>query len=154
MLPLFCLAFPAWGQENVISDIRVQGNRRIPVETIKSRIFTRAGDVYDEGALIRDFHSLWNTGYFEDVRIEREPSPKGWIIHIYVKERPTIREINYSGLSSVSTSDVLDRFKERKVGLSVESQYDPTKVKKAESYGSAANSSGRGGNHLRGERRA
>src|SRR5207302_10400201 len=40
--------------------------------------------------------------------------------------------INYTGLSSVSTSDVLDRFKERKVGLSVESQYDPTKVKKAE----------------------
>src|SRR5207302_7259337 len=45
---------------------------------------------------------------------------------------PTIREINYVGLSSVSTSDVLDRFKERKVGLSVESQYDPTRVKKAE----------------------
>ena len=27
---------------------------------------------------------------------------------------------------------MLDRFKERKVGLSVESQYDPTKVKRAE----------------------
>ena len=48
------------------------------------------------------------------------------------KNGPTIREINYTGLSSVSTSDVLDRFKERKVGLSLESQYDPTKVKKAE----------------------
>ena len=49
-----------------------------------------------------------------------------------MKERPTIREIDYTGLSSVSKSDVLDRFKERKVGLSPESQYDPTKVKKAE----------------------
>ena len=49
-----------------------------------------------------------------------------------MKERPTIREIDYVGLSSVSKSDVLDRFKEAKVGLSVESQYDPTKVKKAE----------------------
>src|SRR5204862_3201042 len=36
------------------------------------------------------------------------------------------------GLSSVSTSDVLDRFKQAKVGLSVESQYDPTRIKKAE----------------------
>src|SRR5205823_9957690 len=70
--------------------------------------------------------------YFEDLRFEREQTPKGWRIHIFVKERPTIREISYSGLSSVSTSDVLDRFKERKVGLSVESQYDPTKVKRAE----------------------
>ena len=61
-----------------------------------------------------------------------EQSAKGWILHIYVKERPTIREINYTGLNAISTSDVLDRFKDRKVGLSVESQYDPTKIKKAE----------------------
>ena len=120
------------GQRDVISDVVVSGNRRIPAETIRARIFTHAGDVYDEAALERDFHSLWNTGYFEDIRFEREESPKGWILHIIVKERPTIREINYVGLSSVSKSDVLDRFKEAKVGLSVESQYDPTKVKKAE----------------------
>ena len=112
--------------------IEVHGNRRIPAETIRSRIFTRAGDVYDEAALERDFNSLWNTSYFEDIRFERENTPKGVVIHIYVKERPTIREINYEGLNSVTKSDVLDRFKERKVGLSVESQYDPTKVKHAE----------------------
>ena len=121
------------GQQELIAGFEVHGNRRIPAETIKARIFSRAGDVYDEAALERDFNSLWNTGYFEDIRFEREESPKGWIIHIYVKERPTIREINYDkGLTSVSKSDVLDRFKERKVGLSVESQYDPTKVKHAE----------------------
>ena len=45
---------------------------------------------------------------------------------------PDIREITYTGLSSVTTSDVLDRFKATKVWLSPESQYDPTKVKKAE----------------------
>jgi outer membrane protein insertion porin family len=88
--------------------------------------------VYDAAGLERDFNSLWNTGYFEDIRFEREQTPRGWRIHVYVKEKPTIREITYTGLSSVSTSDVLDRFKERKVGLSVESQYDPTRIKKAE----------------------
>jgi outer membrane protein insertion porin family len=128
---LFCCSWVA-GQQEVISAIEIHGNRRIPAETIKARIFSRAGDTYDEAALERDFNSLWNTGYFEDIRFEREQTEKGWIIHIYVKERPTIREINYLGLNSVSKSDVLDRFKEAKVGLSVESQYDPTKVKKAE----------------------
>jgi len=132
LLSLLLATCPLWGQENIITGIVVQGNRRIPVDTIKARIFTKEGDIYDQAALERDFNSLWNTGYFEDIRIEREQTPKGWRIHIYVRERPTIREINYTGLSSVSTSDVLDRFKERKVGLSVESQYDPTKVKKAE----------------------
>jgi outer membrane protein insertion porin family len=119
-------------QNNVVSEIDVHGNRRIPADTIKARMFTRPGDVYDQAALERDFNSLWNTGYFDDLRIEREPSTKGWIIHVYVKEKPTIREIKYVGLSSVSQSDVLDKFKERKVGLTQESQYDPTKVKRAE----------------------
>ncbi len=118
---------------NIIAEPPViHGNRRIPAETIKARVFTHAGDVYDPQGLERDFNSLWNTGYFEDLRFEREETPKGWVIHIYVKEKPTIREIHYEGLSAVSQSDVLDRFKERKVGLSQESQYDPTKVKKAE----------------------
>ena len=132
MLVLILFAAPSFGQQDLIVGIQVHGNRRIPAETVKARIFTKVGDVYDTAALERDFNALWNAGYFEDIRFEREQSAKGWILHIYLKERPTIREINYTGLNAVSTSDVLDRFKERKVGLSVESQYDPTKVKKAE----------------------
>ncbi len=122
----------AQAQEGVIQDIRIHGNRRIPADTIKARMFTHPGDVYDQAALERDFNALWNTGYFDDVRIEREQTDKGWLVHVYVKEKPTIREIKYEGLNSVSQSDVLDKFKERKVGLSQESQYDPTRVKKAE----------------------
>ena len=129
---LLLFAVPLVGQQDLIVGINIHGNRRIPADTVKSRIFTKVGDIYDQAAIERDFNALWNTNYFEDIRFEREQSAKGWILHIYVKERPTIREINYAGLNSVSTSDVLDRFKERKVGLSVESQYDPTKIKKAE----------------------
>ena len=47
-------------------------------------------------------------------------------------ERPIIRRIEYKGNKSVTESDILDRFKEQKVGLSVESQFDPTKIKRAE----------------------
>src|SRR6267154_704645 len=126
------LASLSWAQSDVISEINIQGNRRIPADTIRARIFTHAGDIYDPAGLERDFTSLWNTGYFEDIKIVREQTPKGWRIIFQVKEKATIREINYLGLSSVSTSDVLDRFKQAKVGLSVESQYDPTRIKKAE----------------------
>lgn len=132
LLAVFALNALAVAQQDVIVEIVPHGNRRIPAESIKARIFTRPGDVYDPAAIERDFNALWNTGYFEDIRFEREQTPKGWRLHIYVKERPTIREIDYVGLSSVSKSDVLDRFKLAKVGLSPESQYDPTKVKKAE----------------------
>ena len=129
---LLASASPTWAQTDVVSEIIVTGNRRIPGDTIKARIFTKAGDIYDAAALERDFNSVWNTGYFEDIKILREQTPKGWRIIFQVKEKPTIREINYVGLSSVSNSDVLDRFKQDKVGLVVESQYDPTRIKKAE----------------------
>ncbi len=132
LLAVLIFSLPTLAQQDLIVGITVHGNRRIPAETVKARIFTKVGDVYDTAALERDFNALWNAGYFEDIRFEREQTAKGWILHIYLKERPTIREINYTGLNAVSTSDVLDRFKDRKVGLSVESQYDPTKIKKAE----------------------
>ena len=32
-----------WAQSDVISEINVQGNRRIPAETVKARIFTHPG---------------------------------------------------------------------------------------------------------------
>jgi len=56
---LFSLA--GWAQTDVISEIDVQGNRRIPAETVKARIFTHPGDIYDPPALERDFNALWNT---------------------------------------------------------------------------------------------
>ncbi len=96
-----------------------------------ARLFSRQNDLYDPLVVERDFNSLWNTGYFEDVQIERVDTPKCVQLIIYVREKPTIREINYTGLSAVTQSDVLDRFKKAKVPLSVESQYDATKIARA-----------------------
>ena len=115
----------------VLCQPQVIGNRRIPKESVLSRLFSRQNDLYDPLVVERDFNSLWNTGYFEDVRIERVDTPKCVQLVIYVREKPTIREINYIGLSSVTQSDVLDRFKKAKVPLSVESQYDATKIARA-----------------------
>jgi outer membrane protein insertion porin family len=131
-LLLFCgSSLIAWAQQDVVQQIRVIGNRRIPRETVLARLFTHVGDTYDPATIERDFNSLWNTGYFENLQIAREDSSKGVIIDVIVKEKPTIREINYKGLNAVSTSDVLDRFKKEHVSLSVESPYDPTRLARA-----------------------
>jgi outer membrane protein insertion porin family len=122
------------GQE-VIYRIDFTGNRRIRTDTLKARIFSRAGDPYNEETLRRDFQALWNTQFFEDVKLKVEDAPEkanGKIIVFEVTERPVIRRIRYEGIHSVSESDILDRFKEKKVGLTVESQFDPTRIKKAE----------------------
>lgn len=119
----------------VITRIDFVGNLRIQRETLMARIFSRVGDPYNPDAIRRDFRALWNSQFFEDIRVEVENDPKnplGRVVVFYVTERPTIRNIYYKGNKSVSESDILDAFKDRKVDLTVESRFDPTKVKRAE----------------------
>jgi outer membrane protein insertion porin family len=124
--------FSAESAPQVLCPIQVIGNRRIPKESIIARLFSRAGDPYDPAVVERDFSSLWNTGYFDNVRIEKLPGQGCLQLEVYVREKPTISEINYKGLNSFSVSDAMDRFKKEKVSLNVESQFDETRVKRAE----------------------
>lgn len=138
-------------QSAVVESIQFVGNRRIPSATLQARIFTRPGDVYNEDLLRRDFQALWNTEYFEDIRMEVEDSPEranAKIIVFYVSERPTVRRIEYckmeaadavpvggskcDAIGTLTESEILERFKEEKVGLSIESRFDPTRIKRAE----------------------
>ncbi len=114
-----------------IEAIEFRGARRVPQDTLKALINTKAGDIFSEDAMRRDFMALWNTGRFDDIRLETEPGRIGLIVRFVVTERRVIRSINYEGIHSVTVSEILDRFKERKVGLSVESQYDPNKIQRA-----------------------
>jgi len=116
----------------VISAIEFRGARRVPQDTLRALIFTKKGDLYNEEALRRDFIALWNSGRFDDITLESEPDGKGGVIvRFVVTERRVVRSIKYEGIKSVTVSEILDRFKERKVGLSVESQFDPNKVQRA-----------------------
>ena len=118
-----------------IEQINFEGNRRIQRLVLQARIFSRVGDPYNPAALDRDYHALWNTGYFDDVYLTVEDStdkPNAKIVTFHVLERPTIRRIEYKGNKSVSESDILDRFKEAKLALTQDSQFDATKIKKAE----------------------
>lgn len=122
---------PGQPPENIVEAIEFRGARRVRQDTLQAMIFTKKGDRFDEETLHRDFMALWNSQRFDDIRIEREPGKQGWIIRFVVVERPVVRTIKYEGNKSVSVSDILDRFKDRKVGLVVESQYDPNKVQRA-----------------------
>jgi len=115
----------------VIEAIEFRGARRVPQDTLRALIFTKTGDLFSDEAMRRDFMALWNTGRFDDIRLETEPGRTGLLVRFVLTERRVIRSINYEGIKSVTVSEILDRFKERKVGLSVESQYDPDKVQRA-----------------------
>ncbi len=83
-----------YGNAQSLCQPEVIGNRRIPKESVLARLFSHAGNLYDPAIVERDFNSLWNTGYFEDVRIEKVEKPSCVQLIVYVKEKPTIRELN------------------------------------------------------------
>src|ERR1035438_7888605 len=116
----------------VIEAIVFTGARRVPQDTLRALIATKKGDIYNEDDLHRDFMALWNSGRFDDIRMETEAGPGGGVIvRFAITERRVVRSIKYENVKSLTVSEILDRFKERKVGLSVESQYDPNKVQHA-----------------------
>ena len=116
----------------VIEAIEFRGARRIPQDTLRALISTKKGDIFNEDELHRDFMALWNSGRFDDIVLETEPGTHGGlIVRFVVTERRVVRSIKYEGFKSLTVSEILDRFKDRKVGLSVESQYDPNKVQRA-----------------------
>jgi outer membrane protein insertion porin family len=114
-----------------LCEVQVVGQRRIPKDSILARMSSRQGDAYDAATVERDFNSIWNTGYFEKIRIERVDTPSCVQLIVYITEKPHIATIYYQGLNAVTQSDVDERFKKAKVGLVPESQFDETRVMRA-----------------------
>lgn len=125
---------PSNSDQRMVTQIYFNGLRRVARDTLSSRMATQKGDVYNPETLDRDFHALYNTHFFTDIRLEisDDPTnPNGVIVTFYLTERPVIRRIEYKGEKSITESDILDAYKDKKVGLSVDSQYDPTVVMRA-----------------------
>ncbi len=117
---------------NIIEAVEFRGQHKTPQDTLRALIYTKKGDVFDAESIHRDFIALWNTGRFDDIRVETEKGTEGGIIlRFVVTERRTVHVIDYTGNKSISKSEILDRFKERHVNLSPESQFDPGKIQRA-----------------------
>ena len=114
-----------------IEEIRIVGNRRIPESTVRYYIQSREELLYDEKQALRDYNTLLNTNFFADARIKQMEGEIGVILIFEFVERPLIRTVEYEGMKSFKESDVLERFRDMRVGLSVDSPFDPAKLPKA-----------------------
>jgi outer membrane protein insertion porin family len=119
-------------QRATVERIDIRGNRRVPEDTIRFYIQSRPGDVFDEGRLELDLRALYKANFFENIEIEERDGEVGKIVTFILKEKPLIRSITYEGAKSFTESNILEHFKTRKVGLTVDSQYDPAKIRAAE----------------------
>jgi outer membrane protein insertion porin family len=126
-------AMAQFGDETIVERVDIRGNRRIPEDTIRASIVQiRPGEPYDATKVEFDLRSLYRTNYFENLEVQEKDGDIGKVITFIVREKPLIRSIEYVGNKSFTESNILDAFKEKKLGLTVDSQYDPVKVKMAE----------------------
>jgi outer membrane protein insertion porin family len=132
--PSFAQQFvPPTKPEVSIERIDVRGNRRIKEEDVRFYIQARPGDAYDEERLQLDLRALYKEAkWFEKIQITSMDGDTGKIVTFTVEEKPLIREIKYVGAKSFTESNILDHFKERKVGITVDSVYEPSKARAAE----------------------
>ena len=93
-------------KRELISQVRIDGNRRIESDAIERAIRTKTGDVLRVGDLSKDVKNIYNMGYFDDIRVEAEDSDEGKAIVFHVKEKPTIRRISFSGNHVIKDEDL------------------------------------------------
>ncbi len=79
--------------QGVIQSIRVEGNKRVEPETVRSYLTFTAGDAYDPAQIDESLKALFATGLFQDVRIRRE----GSTVVVVVQENPIVARVAFEG---------------------------------------------------------
>ena len=79
--------------QGVIQNIRVEGNKRVEPETVRSYLTFTAGDAYDAAQIDESLKALFATGLFQDVRIRRE----GSTVVVVVQENPIVARVAFEG---------------------------------------------------------
>ncbi len=89
--------------EFVVEDIRLEGLQRISAGTVFTYFPVQVGDTVDDQVTADAIRELFKTGFFKDVRMERE----GNTLVVFVVERPSIDSINFVGNSTIETEQLL-----------------------------------------------
>jgi outer membrane protein insertion porin family len=124
LLPIFL-----FGQETV-EKIEIIGNDRVSPDTILYYLSSREGDYYNEEQLRRDFRVLWSTGFFSNIRIEKEEGKHGKIVRVIVEENSLIKNITYKTGKKVKEDDIVNKLKEKDEYILPYSYFNPYKIQK------------------------
>ncbi|AUX44073.1 membrane protein [Sorangium cellulosum] len=92
-----------------VVQIVVAGNRRISTEDVLVYLGqTRVGRAFAPEGLARDVRELWNSGLFDDVEVDLTRRDDGVSLRVLVRERPSIKNIEFSGNDAISSEDLTE----------------------------------------------
>jgi outer membrane protein insertion porin family len=102
-----------------VTDIRVDGLQRISAGTVFTYLPIERGDTVDEASAAEAIRALYKTGFFEDVRLDRQD---GGILVVTVAERPAINKLTLTGNKDIKTEDLMKGLKD--IGLAEGETFD------------------------------
>jgi len=101
-----------------LAKIIVQGGVTLTEDTVSYYLGLEPGDPVNPEELNQGFHRLWDSGLFEDLKIEEETLPDGRVnLYVIVKERPFVRTVEFQGNKKLNDSKLRDKLDERGVDL-------------------------------------
>ena len=121
-----CLGSVYAAQEFVIEDIRVEGLQRITPGTVFNYLPMKVGDTFDDSRSGEAVRALFKTGFFEDVKLERD----GNVLVFILKERPTIGSITLNGNEDIKSEDLIDGL--RQIGFAEGRVFNQAQLEKLE----------------------
>src|SRR5687768_10320103 len=86
----------------VVKDIRVEGLQRTEPGTVFSYLPIKVGETLNTDRARAAVRALYATGFFSDVRLEAE----GSVLVVFVRERPAIAQIDFSGMKEFEPDNV------------------------------------------------
>lgn len=123
LLILVCFSSVVGAADVKISDVQIEGNKRIETGKIRAAVPFEAGDDVSSEQLDDAMHRIFALGFFSDVSVELTEVQGAKIVTYVVTELPLIRKIEFEG------NDELSKDKLRsKVKLRTPSLYKRTKV--------------------------
>jgi outer membrane protein insertion porin family len=87
---------PSLGKVSRI-EIRHVGPAKVSDEYIRAHIRVKPGDDYLPAALDDDIHSLYATGFFYNIQVQRKEENGGLVLTYVVQEKPRLTDIKFQG---------------------------------------------------------
>ena len=128
-LLLLCLLFSQavkGDEEFIVKDIQVKGLQRISLGTVYNYLPVNVGDRFSMSNVGPAIKSLFKTGFFKDITLEKE----GSTLIVNVVERPSIAKIIFEGNKDLSKDDLTKALD--KIGLSEGKVFDQQVLDKVE----------------------
>ena len=88
-----------------VSAIGVKGNQKIETTAILEKISTKKGSTYSRKSIRQDIQSLFDMGYFEDIRVDKV----GDRLVFQVKEKPAVAVIEFDGNSELDDDELHEK---------------------------------------------